>query len=49
MNCHRIGTIRKIEARLAAYDAAVKAGKTSAEAFEIARRVTRKQAKEAGR
>lgn len=41
MNCHRIGTIRKIEARLAAYDAAIKAGKTTEEAMQIAKQIRR--------
>jgi hypothetical protein len=42
MNCHRIGTIRKIEARLAAYhQEAIEAGKTPEEAMKIAKAIRR--------
>jgi hypothetical protein len=41
MNCHRIGTVRKIEARLAAYHEAIKAGKTPEEAMKIAQAIRR--------
>lgn len=44
MQAQRKGSNRLVEARLKAYDEAVKAGKTSAEAYEIAKQVTRKQA-----
>lgn len=49
MNAHRIGTVRKIEARLKAYDEAIKEGKTREEAMVIARKITNKKAREAGR
>lgn len=41
MRAHRIGTVRKIEARLKAYDEAIKAGKTSEEAMQIAKKIRR--------
>jgi hypothetical protein len=44
MKAQRTGSNRLVEARLRAYDQAVKEGKTSEEAFKIARQVTRKQA-----
>ena len=34
MNAHKIGTVRKIEARLRAYDAAIKTGATKEEAMK---------------
>lgn len=43
MQAQRKGSNMLIEARLRAYDAAIKAGKSSAEAFEIAKQVSRKQ------
>jgi hypothetical protein len=45
MNAHKIGTVRKIEARLRAYDAAIKAGATKDEAMKAALAVTRQSAK----
>ncbi len=44
MNAQRAGSNRLVEARLAAYAAAMKDGKSSAEALAIAKAVTRKQA-----
>ena len=43
MNAHKIGTVRKIEARLRAYDAAIKAGASKEDAMKQALAVTRKQ------
>lgn len=45
MNAHKIGTVRKIEARLAAYAAAIKAGASKEEAMKTALAVTRKSLK----
>ena len=47
MKAQRAGSNRLVEARLKAYDEAVKAGKTSDEAYQIAKAITRKQIKKA--
>lgn len=43
MQAQRKGSNMLIEARLRAYDEAIKAGKSTAEAYEIAKKISRKQ------
>ena len=43
MQAQRAGSNRLIQARMRAYSEAVKAGKTSQEAYEAAKQITRKQ------
>ncbi len=43
MQAQRKGSNMLIEARLRAYDEAIKAGKSTAEAYAIAKKISRKQ------
>ena len=49
MRAQRAGTNKLIQARLRAYAEAVKAGSASQDAYEAAKKITRKQLKKAGR